>query len=267
MDTISLIILGAVEGFTEFLPISSSGHLIFAHALLGATSGDTLGVDAVLQLAAGLAVTLYFWRDILRLIRSFFSWIFGKGIEKTDRILIVAIIVGTIPAIILGLLLENKMETVFRSPELVAWMLLVGTILLILGEQMGKRIAEKRPLSIKNGIMVGFFQCLALVPGVSRSGATISGGLILGLSREDAARFGFLLSIPIILGSGAKKVLELRSEHFTAGAPLFFGCVVSFAVGLACVHYLLKYLKSHTLNIFIIYRIALAVLVLGILYL
>ncbi len=264
MDAIHLIVLGIVEGLTEFVPISSSGHLIIARSLLGIQIADGLAVDAVLQLAATLALFIYFRDDFWALIRDTVLWILGKGVEARQKVLILALILGSIPAGIFGLLLEKKMETVFRSVTVVAWMLIAGSILMLFAEWQGRRRQVKRPLSVWRGIQIGFYQCLALVPGISRSGATISGGLILGLSREEAARFGFLLSFPIIFASGLLKFYELikSGDVHSFGLSILLGGLASFAFGLASIHYLLKYLKSHSLGVFIVYRIILASLIL-----
>lgn len=262
------LFLGIVQGLTEFLPVSSSGHLIIARDLFGVVTPDGLAVDAVLQLATALAVLVYFRNDFWRLAEDAISWIRGRGVESGQKVMILAIMLGTIPAVIAGLLLESRMETIFRSAELVAWMLLAGSALLLLAEWTGKWIKEKKELSVWRGIGIGLYQCLALVPGVSRSGATIAGGLMLGLSRSEAARFGFLLSFPIILGSGLKKLLELgmHGELSQIGFPLLLGSLVAFTVGLGCIHFLIRFLKSNSLGIFILYRTLLALSILGFLY-
>ena len=257
MDATSGIILGIIQGLTEFLPISSSGHLILAREILGLQTENGLAVDAILQLATIFAVGIYFYKDLIKLAKAAIFFILRKPIGKDLKTLLIAIIFGTIPALIAGLFLEKTMETVFRSAELVAITLILGSILFWVAEKMAK---QNKPLSVNNGFLIGLFQTLALVPGVSRSGSTISGGLILGLTREQAARFSFLLSFPIILGSGLKKLLDLKNEQSAdiINFPLFLSFLAAFAVGLICIHFLLRYLKNHSLNIFIIYRLALA---------
>jgi undecaprenyl-diphosphatase len=273
MDTISFALLGIVQGLTEFLPVSSSGHLILARELLGMQSVDGLAIDAVLQLATILALFVYFRVEFWSLIVDTFKWITGGIVETKQKVLLLAIILGTIPAGIAGLLLEEKMSTVFRSAEIVAWMLIAGSLLMALAEWVHARPKESieesdQELTVWKGIGVGLFQCLALVPGMSRSGSTISGGLLLGLTREDAARFGFLLSGPIILLSGLKKLLDLvqGGEISSVGFPLLVGSVVAFVIGLFAIHFLLRYLKNHTLTVFIVYRLVLAIVVLAILH-
>ncbi len=252
------IILGIVQGLTEFIPVSSSGHLIIAHHLLGTNTSD-LAVDAVLQLATILAVGVYFRKDLWSVSVNFLKLITRKPIAPVEKTLLTALIVGTIPAVILGLLLEKYIESVFRSTTLVALALIGGSFLMYIAE---KTYRQSRTVSVLSGLKIGLYQCLALVPGVSRSGATISGGLIAGLSREQAVRFSFLLSFPIILGSGLKKLLDLIKAGGAFTLPLGVSFVVSFVVGLICIHYLLKYLRGHSLSIFIWYRVILAIILL-----
>src|SRR3989344_1229512 len=201
------IILGFVEGATEFIPISSSGHLIIFRQILGVNSFGGLAFDAMLQLSASLAILVYFWEDVLHLIQDAWKIITKQNLEQQNKILLYTILIGTIPAIVFGLLFEQWMETVFRNIELVALTLVLGSILFWYAEKVAK---QDKLLSLGRGVIVGFFQCLALVPCVSRSGATISGGLIVGLSKDEAVRFSFLLSLPILLGAGLKKVFEVR---------------------------------------------------------
>ncbi len=264
MTPIDSIILGIVQGLTEFLPVSSSGHLIIARDLFGWHSTGDLSFDAVLQLATAFALIAYFYKDILRLLKSFWQLVTRKVVDASDKTMIYAIILGTIPAIIFGLLLEKYMETTFRSAVLVSIVLIVGSIVMYAAEKFSKK---DKSLTVKNGFLIGLFQCLALVPGFSRSGATISGGLFLGLNREDAARFSFLLSIPIILGSGAKKFLELWHSGTLSsdGLNLFIGSLTAFIVGLLAISFLMKFLKKYSLNVFIVYRVVLATIVLFIL--
>jgi undecaprenyl-diphosphatase len=243
MNFVDAIILGLVQGLTEFIPISSSGHLILARDILGLYGENALAIDAVLQLATALAILIYFAKDFPSLIK--------------DRKFVFIIILATIPAVVAGLLLESRMETIFRSSSLVASMLILGAVIMYLAEKFGK---QDREVGYKNGFMIGLFQSLALVPGMSRSGATISGGLIAGLTRESAARFSFLLALPIILGSGLKKLFDLSNAGALTelGWPLALGCLVAFLSGLWAIHFLINYLKGHKLTIFIWYRVVLA---------
>jgi len=260
MDPLSGIILGIIQGLTEFLPISSSGHLIIAREFFGVESAFDLSFDAVLQLATSLTVLVYFRKDFLRIAKLPFAYIRKQVIKREDKILLGALVLGTIPAVVFGLLLEDTMETVFRSAELVAWTLLAGSLIFYLAEKFAK---QESVLTEKKGLWIGFFQVLALIPGMSRSGMTISGGLFMGLTRENAARFSFLLSFPIIFGSGMKKLLELGfgGAFNELGISLFLGAVSAFIVGMLAIHYLLKYLKNHSLSVFIWYRVILAAII------
>jgi undecaprenyl-diphosphatase len=257
MTLLTAIVLGAVQGLTEFLPISSSGHLILARAFFGFETPHPLAVDAVLQLATIIAVGVYFFRDLVALARSALRMLARRPVEPADRTMVWAIVLGTIPVVAAGLLLEDLMETTFRSPALVAATLVVGGLLMLAAERFA---TQRAALTVRSGIGIGFFQMLALVPGVSRSGATISGGLLLGLDRATAARFSFLLAFPAILGSGLKKLLELGGDPALAALvlPLAASFATSFLVGLACIHVLLRYLRTHTLAAFVWYRFALA---------
>lgn len=250
MSFLEAILLGLVQGATEFIPVSSSGHLIlFREWLMPVSSvgASDLAVDAVLQLATSFSILVYFAKDIKKLL--------------TDKVFIKAAILGTIPAVILGLLLEDYMETIFRSSTLVACTLLAGAALMYFAEKFslgGKELSPKR------GFMIGLFQAFALIPGMSRSGSTISGGLLLGLSREQAVRFSFLLALPILLGSGFKKLLDIYTADNVAGVgvELWVGVLVAFVSGLLAIHFLVSYLKNNKLTLFIWYRVALAIVIL-----
>ena len=257
MTYIDAIILGATQGFTEFLPVSSSGHLIIARKIFSLPLQGSLTFDAILQCATVLAVVLYFAKDLWNIALSVIRYITGKVISRTEKVYIWAIALGTIPAIIFGLLLESAMDSVFRNVDLVAGALLGGSMLMwyaqkqsvvdsrkLIGDTDSPKgpLEENQALTVKKGIAIGFFQSLALIPGVSRSGATISGGLLVGLSREEATRFSFLLSVPILVGSGLKKLLEVNFA--TSGGmfgALMVGSGVSFVAGLLAIHYFIKY--------------------------
>ncbi|XKT74871.1 MAG: undecaprenyl-diphosphatase UppP [Patescibacteria group bacterium UBA2103] len=265
MEVLVAIILGIVQGLTEFLPISSTGHLVLVQEFLGVADVYGLSFDAILHLATALAVGIYFFKDFLRIAYAFLYRITGRPVNKEDEKLLWLLVVGTIPAAVLGFFLEGYMETVFRSAILVAWTLIVGALVFLAAEWFSKRYMEKEEVpTFAKAIGIGFFQALALIPGMSRSGMTISGGLFLGLSREAAARFGFMLSLPIILGSGGKKFLELlNAGAFDTGATaIIWGSIAAFVSGLIAIHFLLRFVKNHSLTVFAVYRIILAVIVL-----
>ncbi len=260
LDWWSALFLGVVQGLTEFLPVSSSGHLILARDYLGILGGGDLAVDAVLQLATALALIVYFWRDILRIAYTGLYLLTGKPTEAPERSLFIALIVGTVPAIFVGLFVESYMETIFRSSHLVAYALLVGSAIMLAAEYFGKKV-EGTPITWVRGLVVGLFQCLALVPGMSRSGMTIAGGMFTGLTRTDAARFGFLLAVPILLGSGLKKLFELEMAGGLSSA-VAVGFAASFLSGLLAVHLLLIIVRRTPLTVFVAYRVLLATAIL-----
>ena len=264
MDIFSASILGLVQGLTEFLPVSSTGHLILAREFFGISTENGLAVDAFLHLATALAVVVYFRKDLLRLFKSVL--IFPRA-EKKDQTLIVALIAGTIPTVILGLLLQDQIDSMFRSTQLVAYALIAGSVVFVAAEMLyrwySKRM-HREGINVRHGFTVGLFQALALVPGMSRSGMTISGGMLLGYTREEAARFAFLLSFPIILAGGGLKVKELvDTGAFSAEVlPLIVGAIVAFISALAAIHFLISFLKKNSLLWFAGYRVLLAIVVL-----
>jgi undecaprenyl-diphosphatase len=266
MNFLQATVLGLVQGLTEFIPVSSTGHLILARRIMDLDLIGSLSFDAILQLSTGLAVLCYFWKDIWNIIRN------------RDYKLFLTLVIGSIPAVILGVLLEGYMDTVFRGAHVVAYALIAGAILFYFAERKFKHnpnattsaseghssLEKEEIISMPRAAVVGCFQCLALIPGMSRSGSTISGGLFLGLSREMATRFSFLLSLPIIFGSGLYKVFDLirHGEFGNMESSLFIASAFAFVSGLLAIHFLLKFLKNHSLNYFGVYRIILAVVIL-----
>jgi undecaprenyl-diphosphatase len=261
-ETLSYAILGLVQGLTEFLPVSSSGHLVVVRDMLSVFE-SALAVDAVFQLATLLAVVVYFFKDLLRLAYTALYKVTGRPVKAEDERLLVSLLIGTVPAFVVGIFLEDIMETAFRSPYLVAYALLAGSLIMLGAEYVSSRMPIKLNDGTggwKRGFLIGVFQSLALMPGMSRSGMTIAGGLYLGFTREAAARFGFLLAVPIIAGSGLKKLIELWSggELVMLGAPILIGSAVAFTSGLLAIHFLLLFLRRQPLYIFIVYRVLLA---------
>ncbi len=268
MTIFESVILGFVQGITEFLPISSTGHLILTRTLFGINDAQGLAFDAVLQLASVIAIFVYFFPDVVALAQTALRKLGRLPVNAREETLLFALCVATIPAIIVGLLLESYIASVFRSPLLVAFVLVAGSVFFIYTEYVYQNSPRLNVMSIQNGFKIGLFQVLALIPGMSRSGATICGGMLLGLSRVEAARFSFLLAIPIIAGAGLKKLLELIvSNEPIAWVPLLIGSVVSFITSLFAIHFLLQFVRSHTLWPFIWYRIILASFVLFVFFL
>ncbi len=280
MDWYQAVVLGAVQGLTEFLPISSSGHLILFPAFFG-WELQSLAFDVVLHLGTALALIIYFWKDLVQIVLALTK---DLKLHKTKigqfsehGRLGVYILIGSLPAVVLGLFAGDFIEETFRGVLSVVVFSLFGTVLMIGAEVVYKRRQQARTpaaegsttdvrtteVNGKKALTIGIFQSLALFSGVSRSGATISGGMVLGLTRERAARFSFLLSIPIVLAAGAFKVVDAFSTDLALLEPttLFFGFLSSFLVGWAAIAILLKYLKTHTLWVFIVYRLILLVVI------
>lgn len=258
MDALNSIFFGLLQGLTEFLPVSSTGHLVLLHEFVGDSAND-LAFDAVLQLATVLAVIIYFWRDIVVLINAATRRLSRLPVNEKDITLVYALLIGTVPAVFVGLLLEPYMETIFRSPLLVASVLIIGSILFAFAEWHYQNRKREDKITVRKGLIIGLFQCLALIPGMSRSGASIAGGMLLGLTRTESARFSFLLAVPVILGSGLKKLLELMTSGGTTDwGGIFLAAAVAFLSGLFAIHFMLSFVRRHSLWPFIWYRVVLA---------
>lgn len=256
------IVLGIVQGVTEFLPISSTGHLILARTLFQVESVHALAFDAVLHLATAAAVIIYFKNDLWLLAQALLRKLGRLPVNRRDELLVYALIAGTVPAVLLGLLLEDLMETYLRSPLLVAGVLVAGSVLFMYAEWRYLHTPRRPEVTTRKGFKIGLFQSLALIPGMSRSGASIAGGMLLGFSRHEAARFAFLLAIPVILGAGIKKLLELlTTDGVVPWVAVGVGSVAAFITGLLAIHFMLGFVRRHTLWPFIWYRIILAAFV------
>ncbi len=258
MDIIQAIILGIVQGLTEFLPVSSSAHLVFMTDILGLP--QNVAFDTILHFGTLVAVVGYFWRDLIQIIISFISSLldifkgkFREGLEETPfKKLSWLIIVGTIPAGIMGILLEKQFEVLFNSVLYVGFFLIITGLLLWGAERVKPGDKDVKDVSFKNALVIGIAQGIAIAPGISRSGATISAGLFSGLNRELAARFSFLLSIPAILGAALVQAKDITS--FDAGVTVLFAGFISAAIfGYLAIKLLLKIIKERTLMIFAYY--------------
>jgi undecaprenyl-diphosphatase len=261
--------LGIIQGLTEFIPISSSGHLVLVPKLFGwnvfvATKGVSTAFDVALHLGTLLALLVFFRRQWIALIKAFFLS-FSHRPADWDRNMRLAwmLVLASIPAAIAGALLSSVIENHLRTPAFVAIFLLCGAAAMVAAEVFGRRNREFGQLNVKDAGIVGCAQVLALAPGVSRSGITISAGMLDGLDREAAAHFAFLMAAPIIAGSGIYEALKLAKNGFPTSGPGVFaaGFITSALTGFVAIAWMLKYLKGHTLKPFIIYRIALAALV------
>lgn len=260
MSIVQAIILGAVQGITEFLPISSSGHLVLLENLFGLRQAS-LAFDVVLHLGTLAALLGFFWRDWMKLGRAFLSSLKKWNLkEDSNQRLVWFLIVATIPGALFGILLEKQAETTFRNPLLVALMLAGLGLFLIVAERAAQKKREFGSLNLFDSIVIGFSQALALIPGVSRAGITITAGLFRGLTRETAVRFSFLLSTPIIAGAGLSQIPKILKESNDNGEYLIFtvGFLVSAISGYLAISYLLRYIQKHNLDIFAYYRFLLA---------
>lgn len=271
MEFLNAIILGLVQGLTEFLPVSSSAHVRIVGEFLGTGGDPGARFTAITQIGTELAVVLYFWHDITRIIGRWCRSLVGKlPRNDPDARMGWLIIIGSLPIIVLGLLFQDQIETVLRSLWITATMLIVFGILLGVADYVGAKKRRLKDLTVGNGIVYGFAQALALVPGVSRSGGTITAGLFMGYERAAAARYAFLLAIPAVLGSGFFQVYKSIAKPCLAGdvgcLPEVFGpletlvaTVVAFGVGLAVIAFFMNYISKRSFMPFVIYRIALGV--------
>jgi undecaprenyl-diphosphatase len=256
-DITAAVVLGLVQGLTEFLPVSSTAHLILVTGALGLDPAKFgLSFDVALHLGTALAVLLYFARTWLGLVADLFA-------RRWRMPLLV--MVGTLPAAIAGVLLESTVSTTLRSPWWIVLGLVAGSILFVLAERVATQRREIGELRVSDAIVMGAAQAIALLPGISRSGITISAGLTRGLSRADATRFSFLLATPVILGAGVKTLLDTRKAETLFAQPdvVIAGFVVAFLSGLAAVAVLVRFLRTHSLNWFVAYRLLLAAVVLS----
>jgi len=253
------IILGILQGLTEFLPISSSGHLILAQWATGWTGElmNNLTFDVALHVGTLVAVLWYFWRDWMRFGKACINVVRGSAPDYEAR-LVWYIVLATIPAAVIGMRYEHVVETLFRNPLLVAGALVVGSIAMWLADRYSKQERRLASMTFHHAFFVGIAQAVALVPGISRSGITISAGLAGGYKREDAARFSFLLSTPVIAGAAVLKLRHLSLNSNEAAAGFVLGTLCSAIVGYLAIRFLIRYLERHSMNIFVWYRLVLA---------
>ncbi len=266
MSVLQAIALGIVQGLSEFLPISSSAHLILVPWLFG-WQDPGLAFDVALHWGTLLAVLVVFWRDWIRLIRAGAASILDRRIgDDSDRRLFWALVVSSIPAAVVGKLFHESVEETVRSPLIIAGTMSVMAIVLWLADRHGAKSRPEGDMRIPEALGIGVAQAFALVPGVSRSGSTISVGLFLGFTREQIARFSFLMSTPIIFGAGVLKFPQmLREVHAGTGqvgpAALLGGLIASAVVGVLVIRWLLAWLRMRTYNVFVVYRLLVAVLI------
>jgi undecaprenyl-diphosphatase len=280
MVILQAIILGIIQGLTEFIPISSSAHLIISPWLFKWTDPalTSLTFDVSLHIGTLAAILIFFWRDWARLIKAWFVSIKERKIgDDVDRKWAWYVVLGCIPGGIAGVLFESKIDEAFHKAGqpiqqsailLMAGIIFLMAFILLAADKTAQHLRDVKDVKFKDALLVGLAQALAIFPGVSRSGATISAGLALGLKRDTAAKFSFLLGAPIMLGAGLKSAYDMlqgiQSGTGFSGSELALfpiGIVVAGVVGFFCIKYLLKYLQSHNTDLFVYYRVGLAVLI------
>ncbi|MCW8911105.1 MAG: undecaprenyl-diphosphate phosphatase [Gammaproteobacteria bacterium] len=257
MDFIQIIILAIVQGLTEFLPVSSSAHLILVPVLTG-WQDQGLAFDVAVHVGTLSAVVLYFRKELIQMTQSWFKSVMGRGFDN-DAKLAWAVLFGTIPVGLSGLLFKDFISENLREPVVIASATLVFGLLLWFADAKGRRTRDEYTINWKDVLMIGCAQALALIPGTSRSGATMTAALMMGLSRQAAARFSFLLSIPVIVLAGGLETKDyLEHASITDMQPLMMGALLSGVSAYFCIHYFLKLLEHIGMMPFVIYRIALA---------
>lgn len=267
MSWVQVIVLSIVQGLTEFLPVSSSGHLrIVSQLFWGEDAGASF--TAVIQLGTELAVLVFFAKDIWRILTAWFAGLADKSKRNFDYRMGWMVIAGTIPVGIAGVLLKDVIRENFRNLWITATVLILFSLVFILAERRGKKTRGFEDLTMKDAVVMGLWQCLALIPGVSRSGGTISGGLFRNLDREVATRFSFLLAIPAVLASGLFSLpdaFDPQAGQAASGLQLLVGSGICFVVGYISIAWLLKFVSNHSFAWFAAYRIPLGLLVMALL--
>jgi undecaprenyl-diphosphatase len=266
------IILGIVEGVTEFLPVSSTGHLTVTEKLMGMTIDDptVTAYTAIIQVGAMAAAIVYFWGDIVRITVAWFAGLrSAEAREKPDYQMGWAVIAGFVITAVVALALEDLVEGPFRSLWFVVGGLLAWSVVMFAGDRWGSQRRGEASITWKDGALLGLIQVISLVPGVSRSGATISGALLMGIDRVTATRMSFFLGIPTLVAAGGLQVVQEASAIGGAGGvgwtATIIGIAVSFVVAYASIAWLLKWISTNDFTVFVVYRIALGLVVAGLL--
>jgi undecaprenyl-diphosphatase len=263
MDAFQAIVLGIVQGLTEFLPISSSAHLRIVPAFAG-WEDPGAAFTAVTQLGTMAAVLLYFRRDLWSIANGWLAGLRDPRVRGTlDSRMGWYLIIGTIPIVIFGVIFSDQIETGARDLTLMGTTLIVLGLLLLAAERLARHDRELETVTRRDAILIGLAQAAALVPGVSRSGATLTAGLFLGFDRTAAARFSFLLSVPAVVLSGVYQLGDIGGEGAVGAVPTTIATIFAFVSGYAAIAFLLRFLVTHTTAVFVVYRVALGILVLG----
>jgi len=266
--TFQALVMGIVQGLTEFLPVSSSGHLVIVPHLLGWTDPfiTSLAFSVMLHLGTLVALLVYFRSDWLAIVPAGFAAVRERSLAgDPNRKLAWLLVVATIPAVIAGPILNDRLEATVRTAEDVAIALVIGAAILWLADQVGRKVDGIERITFPLAVVIGLAQSLALVPGISRAGMTISAGLFAGLTREAAARFGFLMATPIIAGAGifeARKLISGEAGVAVQAGPLVVGMVAALVAGLAAIYVMLRYVRTRSYGIFVVERLAIAAIVL-----
>lgn len=266
MSYLEAIILGLLQGLTEFLPISSSAHLRIFGPMLPSGGDPGAAFTAITQLGTELAVLIYFRKDIWRITLSWFAAL-GKPMRSWDSDARMGwlIIIGTLPIVVLGLLFQDAIESVLRNMYITATMLIVFALILAFADRFGQKARPLEELTWKHGLLLGFAQALALIPGVSRSGGTITAGLLLGYTRQAAARYSFLLAIPAVMGSGFYQLYKSWGLPGVGASQTALATVVAFFSGYCVIVVFLKWISTQSYMPFVVYRIGLGIVVMGLL--
>jgi undecaprenyl-diphosphatase len=265
--SIQALIMGLVQGLTEFIPVSSSGHLVLVPWLFGWKDPfvDSVAFTVVLHMGTLLALLVYFWRDWVKLIPAGLATIRDRSFKgDPDRKMAFLLVVATIPAVLVGPVFESKFEELVREPARIALMLCIGAAILWLADRWGSKEREMDSISFREAFGIGVAQTIALVPGISRSGISISAGLFMGLNREAAARFSFLMATPVIGGAGlweARKFLTHEAGPNPELNVILIGFVAAAVSGLLAIRFLLAFLRRQSVNAFVVYRVVAAVVV------
>ena len=265
--SIQALIMGLVQGLTEFLPVSSSGHLVLVPWLFGWTDPfiNSVAFTVILHMGTLVALLAFFWRDWVTLIPAGLAAIRDRSLKgDPDRKMAFLLVVATIPAVLVGPIFESKLEDLVREPARIALMLCVGAAILWLADRWGSKQRDETSLTFRESLGIGVAQVVALVPGISRSGVSISAGLFLGLNREAAARFSFLMATPVIGGAGiweARKFLTNEAGPSPEMNVIAIGFVAALISGFLAVRFMLEFLKRQPLTGFVVYRVVAAILV------